>query len=575
MEKDNLGNIVIIISSIIVAIIVLIGVIIILDKYFLGKRRCKRQYKEAERNFSYYKSVLSNKDYQVIQRLQIISGTNLVYSDVYSTFYTKYNEIKDNEEKAYIDVLDKLNKYLSKSDVKKFKKLYRDSEIVFKNYEDSVNTFNDEIMMVIKPEEEANHSSMDLKDLFKELKSKYNANEEELQFVNDTFVRVFDQIDQHFIKFSKLIDQANYEEANSILPVIKNVIDVCNDLIDKTPIIIKRVIEIVPQEIEEINEHYNILINKQFPLKHLKFEELNNECDSTLNKLRKDLKELKISHIDEKLNEIENKINLMEEFFLKEEENYLIFNENSERIYDDFNKLEDEFIVVKNNLNKYSKYYIVDDNHLNELEQIHNELEDVSKDKRRLDNYIHSLVKTPYSNLVEKMKDLETGTFNLNNHFSKFKDYLASLKTDTEESFNYINENFFNLKEHEAYLRNFFNEEYSNKFNSEIDKCYKLIDDVYNLLKTVPINVNKVLETRNELEEKINTLFTRIDNDVKYRDLTEKEIMFMNKERVKFSDVNVQLLQAESLFINGDFEQAFQACETISKQIEDKDNLEN
>ncbi|MFA6667834.1 MAG: hypothetical protein WCS51_05745, partial [Bacilli bacterium] len=99
-------------------------------------------------------------------------------------------------------------------------------------------------------------------------------------------------------------------------------------------------------------------------------------------------------------------------------------------------------------------------------------------------------------------------------------------------------------------------------------------DDTSILLKTIPINVNLVNANIHELNDKTNLIFTRTDEAKKYYDLDQEEIMFMNRERVKFSDVNIQLSQAENLFLNGDYAQCYQMAEDVMKKIEAKDNLE-
>src|SRR5574344_3139335 len=214
--NQNTGMIILIVACIIVGIILIVTACLLLDKYVFSKRRCKKNLKALERKFEYLHALLTGQDYQYVQRIEIISRTNLLYSDIYSVYFKRYKDIRDIQETAYTEILNKLVQLVDKSDVKDFKKLYKDSQSVFTAYEEAVNTFNNDLMGVIKPEEDARQNSLALKDEFRDVKSKYNSHEEDLEFVNDTFVKVFDEIDQRFTKFEGFIETANYDEANDM-----------------------------------------------------------------------------------------------------------------------------------------------------------------------------------------------------------------------------------------------------------------------------------------------------------------------------------------------------------------------
>lgn len=575
LDEQDTGKIIIFVVIGLVITILLITGVFLFDKYYFRKRRCKAQLKVMTRKYDYLNSLLTGQDFQYVQRIEIISRTNLLYSDIYSAYLKRYNSIRDNEEKDVENIIGELNRLLDKSNNKEFKKVYRKAQVILGNYEELVNKFNNDLLGVIKPEEDARQNSLVLKDRFREVKSKYNLKEDELMFVSQTFNKVFSLIDEKFTQFESLIETADYEDANNILPEISDVLKVCDKLIDSMPILIKRCNEIIPNELNALKEHYDKLIGEDFPLKHVGFEKIYSSVNEGLEAIKEELVELKTANIDNKLNDLEDLIKHAEELFVKEENAAKEYNERVEGIYSAFNNLETEFIKVRNNMIKYSKYYIVDDVHQEELKDIQKELDDVSKDKRRLDMYVHSLEKTPYTILVVKMRDLNNGTVDLLNRFSKFKEYLASLKNDTEDAFKTINELYFKLKEYEATLRNFNNEDFSDKFNDDIDKSYKIIDFVIILLRTVPINVNLVNSNMVELKDKTNVLFSRVNEAKKYYKLSEDEILFLNRERIKFSDINIQLSQAESLFLNGDYAQCYTMVEDVKHKIEAKDNLQD
>ena len=407
----------------------------------------------------------------------------------------------------------------------------------------------------------------------KEVKLKYNEIRNDLEFVSETFEKIFNTIDERFEKFESLVESADYEEANSMLPEIKNVLNASNMIIDKVPEILRRTNEIIPQELRETEEHYNNLIAREFQLKHINFERVKFNLEGTLNKIREEIKTLKIKDMPEKLDAIEAELSRVNAAFEAEEKAAEEFDNNSERIYEDFSSISNEFIKVRNAMPKYQSYYVINKVHGEELRGIQIELDQVGQDKRRLDMYLHSAEKTAFTVLVVKMRELEKGNEHLALRFKEFRDYLSSLKVTTENGFKEINSLYFKLKEAERDLRNFFNDDYAETYNNEFDKAYEEIDEVYRILKKQPIDVDAVSEILSDLLDRTNALFNKLNEAKSYRENSLCEMMNLNRERVKFNDVNIQLAQAENLFLNGEFARSYQMTEEIIVRTSQKDKI--
>lgn len=573
--EDSLpvGQIVLIVALALLGVIVLIALYFVLDKYYFSKRRCAKNLRSLERKYSYLHSLLTGQDYQYVQRIEVISRTNLLYAETYKRVFSQYRDIVENRENAVQEVLNNLAKLLDKVEIKGFRSYYRQSQEIIDTYEEAVNNFNNELMNVIKPEEEARQNSLTLKDKFRELKHNYNAHEAQLIFVSETFERIFVTVDEKFTSFDALLESADYKEANEILPEIKKVIETCNVLIDRLPILIERTNEIVPSKVDETNTLYMALIQDGFQLKNIGWPQVYASIDRSLDDIRALLKKLKVNGIKDSLDELEVQINKVNESFKKEQDAAEEFRNNNQRVYDDFNNVNQDFIKCRNNLSRYTKYYIIDQDHRNELVEIQKQLNDVEQNKRRLDMYLHSSEKTAFTTLIVKMREVDAGNKKVIERFEAFRHYLDSLKTDTEHAFKTINELYFKNKEYQMLLRDFANKDYSDKYIYDFEKAYKLIDEIYIILKTIPIDVNAVNSNLNELVEKTNYIYSRADEANKYREESLSEIMNLNEERVKFSDVNVKLEQAENLFINGEYAKSYQMIGEIKANLQSRDNL--
>ena len=219
---------------------------------------------------------------------------------------------------------------------------------------------------------------------------------------------------------------------------------------------------------------------------------------------------------------------------------------------------------------KYEVYYFVDEAHEQALEDIKLDLDKVSKDKRTLENCLHSYEQTPYSILIQKTKALADGTEETSKKFEEFKKYQNSLKNDSELAFKNINDIYKKIKHYEAHLRSLYQDEITVRFQDEIEKTYDLMDKINNLAQTVPIVVSEINDLNNELNLVTNKLFSQLDEIFNYELKAKNNIILINRDRSKFSDVNTLLNQAENQYNAGDYKESFELTENILLKLKAK-----
>ena len=187
-------NKIIIVCSIMGGALFLLLVVFLLDKMILKKRRCRKILTDVEKKYEYLNSLLLGQDLNYIQRLEIISRTNLLYGDIHSTYFRRFKEIRDNQDQLYLEILNELKSLYEQKNYKEFKNYYNERSTILTHYEESVNSLDSDLYAIIKPEEDARQNILLLKERFREVKSKYNANENDLSYLHDTFYKVFDMI---------------------------------------------------------------------------------------------------------------------------------------------------------------------------------------------------------------------------------------------------------------------------------------------------------------------------------------------------------------------------------------------
>lgn len=559
-----------IVIAILAGIAIILSFYLVLDKFFFAKKRAKKLLKELERKYEYLHALLTGQDAQYIQRLEIISRTNLLYCDIHSNYFRRYKDIRDSQDQSYQDIISKLSGYIEENKIKEFKIYYKKNIQILQGFEKTINTLNADLINIIKPEEDARQQSLVLKEKFRELKSKFNSNEANLSAVQSSFKRVFDEIDKRFIEFDALVETAEYDEANEILPTIDKVMSAMSDMILTLPSLINRTLDEIPTNVSILQSEYNDLVRNGYPLINIDFDAKITIINQKLDKIHNQLLNLSTSKIDEELELIEQNLEDIRKSLELEKEAKIEFDEKYESVNNAFNDLERDFIKISNNIPKISKIYLIDEEHEANLKTLRMALEMVSKDKRRLEVYVHSLDKTPYTILVQKTNDLDNGTSKVNQQFTDFIDYIGSLKNDSETIYANINLIYLRLKDYEFKLRKLNINNLSFVLKNDIDKSYEIMDNIYSFIKKVPINVKEINLLNQQLVEVTKHIFEFVDENIKYKVLTMNNIILMNRDRLKFSEINTLLNQAENLYFEGKYKQAYDMSQNIMNKLQEK-----
>ena len=543
----------------------------LLSKFYLNRKKCQKQLDSLQSKYEYLHALLTGQDNSYIQRLEIISRTNLLYSDIHASYFKRSKEIRETIDQKYQDVIFQLQAFLDENKCREFKLFLKEKTPIIKQYEDAVNNLNNDLVNVIKPEEDARQMMLSEKEKFRDVKSKFNFNENELVFVASSFQQVFAKIDRKFNDFEDLVENANYEDAKAIIPELDKVLNLLDRLIDEIPALTKEVNENIPAKVKSLNDEYEKLVKEGRPLNHLNVELLISEINDALETERSNIKNLAISNLKKETIEINKIIDDLFEKFKEEDVAYKEFNEKKDIIINEFLNYDKELVKINNNIARFNKIYVIDEDHAQELKNIRNKVEDVSRDKRKLDQYMRNIEPYPYSELLNKLKVLENGTREISNRINSFNDYLISLKNDSETAYKNIKAKYDQLKEHELIIRELKVDKYQDYFKDRFDDCYALIDDISKLLVKVPIEVNQVNQYQRELNDKTNNLVKEIQDLNNYRNLASENILLINRDRMKFAEINNIVSQAETLYLNGDFKSAYDMTEQALNKLNFRD----
>lgn len=547
----------------------LVGIGFILYFFVFREKVFKKQLREIDRKFQYLHALLIGQDAQYVKRLEIISRTNLLYVEIHTKYLKKFKEIRDKHDANAQSALNNLRDLLDVKNFKAFKEtMLRVNEIV-EGYDKEVQALNVELLRVVKPEEDCRQSSLTYKESLRRIKQDYYSKESELVMMSNSFEEVFKYIDQLFEDFEGLVESAQYDEANQILPKIDEILHELTKNMQDLPSLCTMVSIVIPEKIISVENAYKDLVNDKFPLYHLCVVQTLTEMKEQIENFTHRIRLFEINGIGEKLESMSEKLDKFFDLFEEEKVARESFEANNENVYSTVNLIERKFIKLRNTIPEVSKVFVINEAHQNKINDIQNDINKVGALKRSLDTFIHSATKQPYSLLVNKMNELSTASNSIISDIDEYNNYISSLKSDAESAYNVVYAFYDKVKRAEQQVREINVAKCTEKYSPKFEKLYELLNSINNLLIHSPIDVDQVNKLQRDLFEISNDLLDdgEVAQDYSMMILAENAILYANRHRYHLSDIDQLINLAETDFVNGNFEHASISTSNALKKI--------
>ena len=552
-------------------VILLGGGFFLLYHFVISRNRIKHQVRELEKKYSYLDALLIGQDSQYIHRLEIISRTNLLYVDKHEKFSRRFKEIYENDDKFAESMIRQLNALINNKQYKNIKSVIIDAKKAMKTFEDKVNNLDNDLYVLIKPEEDSRQSILKLKENYRRVKQTFYANSSDLDLVSSSINQVFDKLDQMFIDFETHIESAEYDEAQALLPTIGKVVTALESALSQLPNLCILVNTVIPEKISELKKNYEEVEAQGLPLYNLSFSVRLGEWNNDLTIIRTRLTKLEIGNIMESLDALQSEIEEVQYQLNGELADKKYFEENNQIIYNKVIELEKIFLKICSLLPDVYKTYVVTDEKRETVEELKQTMNSLGTVKQTLDNYVHSSLKQPFSSLRNKLDELSEHYEKAKEGIDNFKTYVDFLKSSSEEAYTLVFIYYYRLKQVESLLREIALPLFSEQYKARIEDCYDLLNEIDKAVKVQPIAVDKINEKVNALKSSANALFDEVENKFREMQLAESAVVYANRDRNHQEDVHQQLCQLEESFYHGEFVKVYHDANAIFKRMHVED----
>lgn len=566
------------VSPVLVSILAILGAavlglgIFLLYYFVISRNSYKKQLRDLERKYSYLDALLIGQDSQYIHRLEIISRTNLLFVEKYNMYSRRFKEVFDGDDKFAESMIKQMKALIANSQYKNMKVVLADTKKAIAAFEDSVNQLDQELYEIIKPEEEAKHTILQLKENYRRVKQLFYANSSDLELVSSSFSQVFDKLDESFSNFEVHIEGGEYEEAQAIIPVIRQVVTALDAALATLPTLCILVAKIVPEKINQLATEFTEIEKRGIPLFNLSFHDKVDRWNNSLAVIRKKLISLQIAGVKEEIDLIQEQIEEMRTALEKELADKNDFSGRCDDLYGKVVSLEKQYVKICSILPDIRKVYVVTEAHENDIAELNDFINRMGSSKRTLDNFINSGTKQPYSVLKTKLDELQTDFTAASDAMAQFRAYIEGLKTSSEEAYTLVFAYYYRCKQIESNLRILGIEAFAETYKDQIESCYAILNEIDQALKVKPINVEEINGKVEQLKNTANVFFDEVDNRIREAQLAESAIVFANRDRKHQMDLHQRLNVLEQQFYNGDFVKVYHDARDLYRRSHVEEN---
>ncbi|MDE6475546.1 MAG: septation ring formation regulator EzrA [Erysipelotrichaceae bacterium] len=420
--------------------------------------------------------------------------------------------------------------------------------------QEQVNSVNDILDAVLEKENEQREQINKLKDEFRLLKKKMEENRSIYTHSSAYLEEEVASIEKMFSSFEEWMFASEFNKAadqqDRILEAMKHL----ETLIEELPPLYEKGKGILPRMIDEISYQYAQIKNKGVYLEHLEItkslEIISNMLSEDLNKLRNG----KVENVEYNLNECEKRLCQLQEQIIKEDKAFDEVSSNIEILLDGVKTMNQE---VEETELLYTRVYerFGFENWTQKFKEIKDKLANLNEMERKLERIV--LEKSvPYTTILIAYKELEQSNTSFMDEIAKMKVSLESACSDEERAKKQLIKLQLIVNEIRVKMSKYRLPSVSQKYDDDLHKAKVMMKDISCILKNSPLDVQRLNTQLRVSIDYIYTLYNSVNNLVGMAIMVENTIVFGNRYRSSYPEIDSELTRAELCFRNGQYTKA-------------------
>ncbi len=489
-----------------------------------------------------------------------------------------FSDIKENKMDNLTDLITEADFLIDKRDYKNAIKKIADIEMNLKTIKKKTEGLLEEIKVITKSEERNRSIVTKLKVVYRELEGKYERTKKDYGPLEESIENFFVKIDKNFKKFETFMDKNDYVSVEKVVVNLENDIDTLKDYLERTPDLVLIATLMIPNKIEETKTMYSRMQRDGFPLDYLNIEYNIKEIEEKVATILEKLKNFDIGKSDVELKTMLEYFNTIFNSFDKERELKDVFRENIKKLKKKLEGVNKVVYDIYIQMDDIKNTYDLSDNEISKFNIINKNLEKINEDYKVL--FEHGKGKTfAYSKLTEELEGLNNRLTRLQDDLDYRLKSITSMKDDEYRAKEQLEMIQNLLLQSKTKLKEYKIPVIPNSYFIELEEAGEAIREIVKELAKKPI-VIKILNIRvDTARDLVFKIYNKTNDIVKSVIICEKLIVYGNRYRSSYEEIDKALTLAEELFYKGKYKQSMDmslnAISEVDNMVKKYFNLES
>lgn len=477
--------------------------------------------------------------------------------------FEKITEFQKNELGVLVDEVDAALFYRKTRGVKKNLTLIRE---MTQRYDHDAKNLLARIEKVTEIENIQRVEIIRVKGKYRETANEY----EKIRIKVEEFVphvlEMFKELDDDFVKLETLMNNQMFADAKKFTEEIENRIDSLYVNLKDLPSYVYVVSDLLPSKIDKVDELISSLEGDDYALEEMKIATRRHEVDE---QMEESIVQVKNVDIKAAAQVLEPLTGLIEELVIdlsKELDSYKQFKEKWRESYNELQRLTEIYQQVMKEYRRLTTEFVIDEEEV-VISKKYEEFRQIQNDTNHLIEQME-LGHFAYADMLDHVVDLYDRMMKHDAYleeFEKQKEDIENKNKETEELLENINIVLLEIK---SEIKNEHLPLVNDSYRNYITDSYNKVEEIKRFKAHKPVVLNELCAKVEGARDVIYKLYDNVHNMIVTAGMVEDAIVYANRYRSMFLEVNTELTKAEVLFRNGEYRNALQVAVDILERLE-------
>ena len=379
-------------------------------------------------------------------------------------------------------------------------------------------------------------------------------------------LEMFKELDDDFVKLETLMNNQMFADAKNFTEEIENRIDSLQENLKDLPSYVYVVSDLLPSKIDKVDELITSLEGDEYALEEMNIAARRQEVDEQMEESIAHVKNVDIKGAAEVLEPLTG---LIEELVIdlgKELDSYKQFKEKWRESYNELQRLTD---VYQNTMKEYRRLFtefVIDEEEV-VISKKYEEFKQIQEDANDLIEQMES-GHFAYANMLEHVENLYDRMMQHDTYLEEFEKQKEDIETKNQKTEELLENINIVLLEIKSEIKNEHLPLVNDSYRDYIADSYNKVEEIKRFKAHKPVVLNELCAKVEGARDVIYKLYDNVQNMIVTAGMVEDAIVYANRYRSMFLEVNTELTKAEVLFRNGEYRNALQVAVDILERLE-------